>query len=85
MKHFSIFSLGFILPHLCLTQTKHQIWTTTDQQTFINELKNYQSGIIEEVDRLSDKQIQFKPESSQWSIVEVLEPISVMSSHYQKL
>lgn len=64
-------------PFWGLTQVKQQIWTTIDRQILLTGLKSSQSDILKEVERLNDKQIHFKPDSSQWSIAEVLEHISV--------
>jgi len=60
-----------------VTQVKQPIWTATDRQNLLTALKTSQSDILREVEQLSEKQIHFKPDSSQWSVAEVVEHISV--------
>ncbi|MES2777937.1 MAG: DinB family protein [Bacteroidota bacterium] len=67
----------FILPFCGVTQADNQIWTLTDRQHLITGLKTSQSGILREIEQLSDKQMHFRADSSQWSIAEIVEHISV--------
>jgi len=69
--------LVLLLPISGHTQIKQQIWTGTDRQNLLVGLKTSQSKIMNEVGRLNELQIYFKPDSSQWSIAEVIEHIAV--------
>jgi DinB superfamily len=76
MKSLLLFGLS-ILPVLILAQNPSRIWSNADQQYLINGLKDTQSSILHAVEGLSEKQMQFKSDSSQWSIAEVVEHIGV--------
>ncbi len=67
----------FLSPYFGLTQVKQQRWTATDKQNLLIGLKTTQYNIIKEVEQLNEKQIHFKPDSSQWSIAEVIEHVGV--------
>ncbi len=67
----------FMSPLWGVTQAKQQIWTSSDRQNLITGLKTSQFDILKEVEQLTDKQIHFKPDSSKWSIAEVIEHIGV--------
>jgi hypothetical protein len=45
MKQVIYFFLIFIFPNLGLTQTKSQIWTTTDRQNLLTGLKATESNV----------------------------------------
>lgn len=77
MKQFFLFFFIFLLPLWGVAQVKQQIWTTNDRQNLLIGLKSSRADILKEVERLSDKQIHFKPDSNQWSIAEVIEHLSV--------
>ena len=66
-----------MVPALGITQVKQQIWTATDRRNLIAGLKGSQADILKEVEKLSENQIHFKPDSSQWSVAGVLEHIGV--------
>ncbi|MBL7810564.1 MAG: DinB family protein [Saprospiraceae bacterium] len=67
----------FILPVLGLSQGKKQVWTQTDRQYLLTGLKTTQSNFLQEVEGLTEEQIHFKPDSSQWSVAEVMEHLGV--------
>ena len=77
MNQTTFFLLVFILPNLGLAQGKKHIWTTTDRQILLSGLKETESDFLKEVQGLTQKQIHFKPDSSQWSVAEVMEHIGV--------
>ena len=77
MKPIIYLLLLFIFPNLGLTQTKEQIWTTQDRQYLLAGLQETKSNFIKEVEGLTNAQIHFKPDSSQWSVAEVMEHIAV--------
>jgi hypothetical protein len=77
MKKLLVPFFYFILPLCGMTQGKNQIWTSTERQHLITGLKTSQSDILKELEKLSDKQIHFKADSSKWSIAEIIEHISV--------
>jgi DinB superfamily len=77
MKQFFLFFFIFLLPLWVVAQVKQQIWTTNDRQNLLIGLKSSRADILKEVEKLSDKQIHFKPDSNQWSIAEVIEHLSV--------
>ncbi len=61
----------------CVAQTKGQIWSQSDRQTLVDGLKNSQTNLIKEMEGLNELQIHFKPDSSQWSIAEVIEHLGI--------
>lgn len=71
-----VFSL-FILPVLGLSQGKKQVWTQTDRQYLLTGLKTTQANFLQEVEGLTMEQIHFKPDSSQWSVAEVMEHLGI--------
>ena len=66
-----------MLPYLGFTQGKEQIWKPADRQYLLNGLKKTESDFLQEVEGLSNEQLHFKPDSSQWSVAEVMEHIGV--------
>lgn len=67
----------FLFPFLGVAQVKQQIWSISDRQVLLAGLKNSQSDLVKEIKHLKEKQIHFKPDSSQWSIAEVIEHVGV--------
>ncbi len=76
MKSFLLFAF-IILPAIIIAQTSSRIWSDADQQYLINGLKETQKSIQDALEGLNENQMQFKPDSSQWSIAEVMEHIGV--------
>jgi DinB superfamily len=77
MKQLLISFFILTLPLWGLTQEKQQLWTVSDRQNLIIGLKTSQVAILKEVEQLSDQQINFKPDSSKWSIAEVIEHVGI--------
>ena len=77
MKSIIYFHLILLLPHFGLAQSKEQIWTSTDREYLLSGLKTTESNFLQEVRDLTNEQLHFKPDSSQWSISEVMEHLGV--------
>jgi len=78
MKNFLLLLSAISLTYInCVAQTKTQLWTSSDRQTLIEGLKSSQDDLLKETLGLNDLQIYFKPDSSQWSIAEVIEHLGV--------
>jgi hypothetical protein len=75
--------LFFLLSIICLTysnctsQTKPQIWSQSNRQTLIDKLKSSQTDLQKEIKALNELQIHFKPDTSQWSIAQVIEHLGI--------
>lgn len=61
------------LPMLFAQKSSVRLWTEQDRVFLLNELKSTQEALLQEVDHLNAVQIAFKPDSTKWSIAEVLE------------
>lgn len=77
MKQIIYFHLILMLPNLGLAQGNAQIWTTIDRQYLLTGLKVTESSFLKEVEDLTNEQIHFKPDSSQWSVAEVIEHLGI--------
>lgn len=77
MKALLFSSIFFLSPVSGWTQDKPPIWTATERQNLLDGLKTTQTQVFEEVKQLNDNQVHFKPDSSQWSVAEVIEHIGV--------
>jgi DinB superfamily len=66
-----------VLPFAVNAQVKQTVWTSADRQYLLDGLKSTQADIISVVEPLNEKQLHFKPDSSQWSIAEVVEHVGV--------
>lgn len=77
MRQTIYFYLIFIISNSGLMQAKAQVWTITDRQILPNGLKVSESNFIKEVEGLTQEQILFKIDSSQWSVAEVMEHLGV--------
>ncbi len=77
-KSINIFllTLGF-LPILIAQNSTTRLWTEKDRQFLLEELNSTQSELINEIENLNQEQFAFKPDSSKWSIAEVVEHIGV--------
>ena len=58
-------------------QTKKQVWSSADRTFLVEGLKSSQANLLKETKDLSEQQLHFKPDSTQWSIAEVLEHVGV--------
>ncbi len=77
MKQLIIFYLVFLSSYTGLAQVKEPIWTFAERQFLLTRLKETQSNLLEEVNDLTHNQIHFKPDSSQWSVAQVIEHLGV--------
>lgn len=69
--------LIFMVPAVGLTQSTNPVWTQEDKQFLIQGLITSQSNLLSEVEGLTIEQLHFKPDSSQWSVAEVMEHLGV--------
>ena len=60
-----------------IAQTEKQVWSSTDRNLLVEGLKSSQANLLKETKDLSEQQLHFKPDSTQWSIAEVLEHVGV--------
>lgn len=78
MKKFILILSATILTFFTVgAQTKKQVWSLTDRKLLVEGLTSSQNDLLKETAGLSDLQIHFKPDSTQWSIAEVLEHVGV--------
>ena len=78
MKRFLLLLSAVSFTYLnSVAQTKTQLWSSSDRQTLVEGLKSTQDDLLKETLGVSDLQIHFKPDSSQWSIAEVIEHLGV--------
>ena len=76
MKLFSLIAFCLTL-YTIKAQTNQKLWTEKDRQTLLLGLDTTQKNLLKEVIRLTDQQLHFKPDSSQWSVAEVVEHLAV--------
>ena len=68
----------FLLQAFCShAQSKAQLWTEKERQTLLVGLDTTQANLQKEVMNVTATQLHFKPDSSQWSIAEILEHLGV--------
>lgn len=67
-----LLSVAFI-PILFGQQNNTRLWTETDRQFLLDGLKSTHLELIKEVENLNEVQLIFKPDTSKWSIAEILE------------
>ncbi len=72
---FACFILGST--NVIRAQEQEPVWSLADRQNLINGLVTSQSAVLKEVEHLNEEQMYFKPDSSQWSVAEVIEHIGV--------
>lgn len=60
-----------------------QLWTEADRQLLLTGLSNTQRELITEIEGLNEAQIAFKPDSSKWSIAEVIEHLGTFEELLQ--
>lgn len=61
----------------CPAQLKASLWTEKDRQILLVGLDTTQANLQKEVVNLTTAQLHFKPDSSQWSIAEILEHLGI--------
>jgi hypothetical protein len=77
VKYF--FYLSFFLVHAFSihAQSKVRLWTGNERQTLLVGLDTTEANLRKEVMNLTAAQLHFKPDSSQWSVAELLEHLGV--------
>lgn len=63
--------------YFCFSQTNTVLWNKNEREYLVTRLKDLQNLLQKEVEFVNNKQLNFKPEKSKWSIAEVLEHIGV--------
>lgn len=63
---------GF-LPVLLAQKESARLWTEQERHFLLDGLKSTQAELMKEVENLNEVQLAFKPDSTKWSIAEVLE------------
>ena len=78
-----IFILFFVLlPWVANAQTKPGRFWTEDQRKFlIAQLESSQRELIAEVEKLSEEQLHFRPDTAKWSVAQVVEHLAVQEEH----
>jgi hypothetical protein len=78
MKKLLLFvSLVWLTSQYSDAQKKTQVWTQSERQNLIQGLKSSQAELLREVQGLNQTQVHFKPDSSQWSVAEVVEHLAI--------
>lgn len=73
-KNITLFLLTIVfLPFLFAQKENTRLWTEEERQFLLDGLKSTQVDLIKEVESLNEVQLAFKPDSSKWSISQVLE------------
>lgn len=76
MKHFLI-AFALLISAVSFAQTKNPAWTEQERQTLLEGLQTSQNNLLNEVKDLTKKQISFKPDSTSWSVAEIVEHLAV--------
>lgn len=76
MKHF-VFLFTLLFSLTSFAQTKSPVWTRQERQLLLEGLQSSQNDLLNEVKSLTKKQIRFKPDSTSWSVAEVVEHLAV--------
>lgn len=78
-----LFTLLFMLLHLAVfAQSKTPRFWTEDQRRYLQELlESSKRELLSEVEKLSEKQVHFKPDTAKWSIAQVVEHLAVQEEH----
>ena len=77
MKKATFLSIVLLTFHNVIAQPKTPVWTTMDRQNLMHNLQLSQDSLLKEVQDLNETQMHFKPDSSQWSVAQVLEHLGV--------
>ncbi len=78
-----IFILFFVLlPWGANAQSKPGRFWTEDQRKFlIAQLESSQRELVAEVEKLSEAQLHFRPDTAKWSVAQVVEHLAVQEEH----
>lgn len=77
MKKTAFFYILLLLPLLAPAQSKTAVWSQADRALLLTGLRTSQAEVFKEVESLNEKQLYFKPDSTKWSVAEILEHIGV--------
>lgn len=77
MKKTAFFYILLLLPLLAPAQSKTAVWSQADRALLLTGLRTSQAEVFKEVESLNEKQLHFKPDSTKWSVAEILEHIGV--------
>lgn len=72
-----LFILIFLCPHLGFSQSKNKVWKEEDRKDLLVRLKLTQLNLVNTISDLDENQLHFKPDSTKWSIADVLEHLAV--------
>ena len=77
MKKYLIFLLSFCVVLTASAQEKNRMWTENERMYLLNGLDTTRTGLLNEIEGLTQEQMFFKPDSTSWSVAEVLEHLGV--------
>lgn len=77
MKNLFFACFMLVAPILIGAQERTPIWSAADRKGLLDGLFASQSAVLKEVENLNNEQMHFKPDSTQWSVAEVVEHIGV--------
>lgn len=77
MKVFTILILASFLCTNARAQNKTIVWTEKEKEFLLLALDTTRAGLLKEVQGLNQTKLHFKPDSSQWSVAEILEHLGV--------
>lgn len=81
MKLLWITLLTLLSAGLHAQPTPHRFWTDEQRSFLVAQLENSQRELLTEVQKLSEAQLHFKSDTSQWSVAQVLEHVAVQEEH----
>jgi uncharacterized damage-inducible protein DinB len=58
-----------------------RFWTDEQRNFLVAQLENSHRELLTEVQKLSEAQLHFKPDTNKWSVAQVLEHIAVQEEH----
>lgn len=58
-----------------------RFWTDEQRNFLVAQLENSHRELLAEVQKLSEAQLHFKPDTNQWSVAQVLEHVAVQEEH----
>ena len=76
-----VLQLTGLLTTLSAQNLSKPVWTEMDRQFLVEGLKTSQIELMKELEGLSEAECNFKPDSSQWSVNEILEHLAVYEEH----
>ncbi len=76
------FVLLFCSIHSIESAWSQKLWTEEDRAFDLSGLKTSQAELIDEIKDLSPSQIQFKTDSTQWSIAQIIEHLGIQEEFF---